>query len=119
MSFAPGMRLDAGGRILLTPDGPELSEADAGRGLLLVDSNWRRAPLLVQAISGDCVPRSLPSLQTAYPRKSQVFEDPDQGLASVEALFAALAILGEPEPKLLEHYHWREQFLAANPELCT
>ena len=102
---------------VLTPEAPELTLADAGRGLLLVDSNWRRAPRLREALVGDFLPRSLPPLKTAYPRMSQVFVDPEQGLASVEALYAALALLGEPRPDLLEEYRWGAEFLAQNPGL--
>ncbi|MDE0914647.1 MAG: DUF367 domain-containing protein [Planctomycetota bacterium] len=117
VNHAPGRTLAAEGRILLTPDAPELSLADAGRGLLLVDCNWRRAPRLREALVGDFLPRSLPPLKTAYPRKSQVFADPEQGLASVEALYAALALLGESRPDLLEGYRWKREFLAQNPGL--
>ncbi len=117
VNHVPGRTLAAEGRIQLTPEAPELTLADAGRGLLLVDSNWRRAPRLREALVGDFLPRSLPPLKTAYPRMSQVFVDPEQGLASVEALYAALALLGEPRPDLLEEYRWGAEFLAQNPGL--
>jgi pre-rRNA-processing protein TSR3 len=110
-------RVDAGGRILLSPDGEELGPQDAGRGLFLVDCSWRRVPTLLAAVDGEPIPRRLPPLVTAYPRRSRLFEDPEQGLASVEALYAALAILGRPRPELLEGYRWAEEFLAANPQL--
>ncbi len=35
----------------------------------------------------------------------------------MEALYAALALLGEVHPELLAAYHWREEFLRANPTL--
>ena len=61
--------------------------------------------------------RSLPrELVTAYPRRSKLNRDPDEGLASVEALFLAAAILGEPEPDLLRHYCWSGEFLERNFE---
>jgi pre-rRNA-processing protein TSR3 len=63
------------------------------------------------------VRRRLPPLATAYPRKSRQFEDPASGLASVEALYAALAILGEARPDLLAQYRWAQGFLDANPQL--
>jgi len=110
-------RLNAAGRILLSPDGEELSRADAGRGLFLVDCSWRRVPTLLAAVDGDPIPRRLPLLVTAYPRRSRIFADPEQGLASVEALYAALAILGRPRPELLAGYRWAEEFLALNPQL--
>ena len=73
------------------PDGEDLSQADRGIRLLLVDCTWRRLPKLV----------------TAYPRRSKLTPDPEHGLASVEALYAAMALLDGPRPELL----------AANPEI--
>lgn len=110
-------RIDAQGRILLTPDGEELGPQDAGRDLFLLDCSWRRVPTLLAAVDGEPIPRRLPPLVTAYPRRSRLFADPEQGLASVEALYAALAILGRPRPELLAGYRWAEEFLAANPQL--
>ena len=119
VKFQSGRRLDAAGRILLTPEGPELSSADGGKGLVLVDCNWRRAPLLRRSLEGPVIHRSLPRLITAYPRKSQNFEDPEAGLASVEALYAATVILGWERRDLLSQYRWAQEFLGANPSLVT
>lgn len=110
-------RLEAGRRLYLAPEGELLSERDRGLPLLLIDCAWRKVPALLKTVDGELLPRRLPPLATAYPRKSMVFEDPHEGLASVEALYAALALLGEVHPELLAGYHWREQFLAANPTL--
>lgn len=109
-------RVDVGRRLLLHTDGPLLSPADAALGLdlLVVDCAWRRVPTLMRMIDGELVHRRLPELITAYPRVSRIFEDPSCGLASVEALYAALALLGAPRPELLEGYYWAEAFLAAN-----
>ena len=117
MSFSPKRRLDAAGRVLLHPEGQRLSAADAGHGLLLIDCSWRRLPVLLRAVDGAPAPRSLPPLVSAYPRRSRLFLDPAQGLASIEALVAALAILGDPRPELLDDYRWRDEFLSANPAL--
>jgi pre-rRNA-processing protein TSR3 len=113
-----GRRVDGRGRILLHPDGEPITEADAGRGLLVLDCAWRRVPELVAQVDGDPPRRRLPALSTAYPRKSRAFEDPERGLASVEAIYAALAILGDVRPEILEGYRWAERFLAANPDLA-
>jgi len=107
-------RIDARGRILLHPDGDEIVPEDRGKSLLLVDCAWRRLPDLLATVDGDPVRRRLPPLATAYPRRSRIFEDPERGLASIEALYAALALLGEPRPDLLVGYRWAEAFLAAN-----
>ena len=59
-------------------------------------------------------PRSLSGWKTAYPRVSKMGTDPDNGLASIEAMYIAYHLLGRPTDGLLDHYHWAEQFLAAN-----
>lgn len=112
-----GRRVDAGRRIWLHPDGDELSAADRGIGVLLIDCTWRRVSKLSSFIDGELVRRRLPRLVTAYPRRSKLVPDPVDGLASVEALYAALAILGDPHPELLNGYRWAAEFLAANPDL--
>jgi pre-rRNA-processing protein TSR3 len=113
----PPFVLAAGRRVLLHPDGEELSERDRGRDLLLIDCCWRRVEPMLRRVTGELAPRRLPSLRTAYPRKSQLATDPEHGLASIEALYAALVLLGEDRPELLAGYRWRDAFLAANPEL--
>ena len=118
LKYDPNTRYDAAGRILLHHEGELLSEADAGRGLFLVDSSWRRLPKLLERVDGEPIRRSLPPLLTAYPRKSQVFEDRERGLASIEALYAAVRILYGPRPELLEGYRWGDEFLRMNPSLA-
>jgi ribosome biogenesis protein Tsr3 len=118
VTYDPDKRVDAGSRILLHKDGDELSARDAGRGLLLIDCAWRRVDSVLATVDGELVRRRLPPLRTAYPRASKLFVDPATGLASVEALYAALVVLGERRPELLEQYRWREPFLALNPQLA-
>ena len=62
----------------------------------------------------DVPARSLSGYRTAYPRVSKQGTDPDNGLASVEALFIAYLILGRPTVGLLDHYRWAEEFLRLN-----
>ena len=81
VSYEPDKRVAAGCRILLHPDGEEITERDADKPLLLIDCAWRRVPQLLATIDGDLEPRRLPRLVTAYPRKSKTFEDPGEGLA--------------------------------------
>lgn len=118
VTYRGDRRVDAAGRVLLHVDGPELSAADRGRGLLLIDCAWRKVDALRATIDGEPIVRRLPPLVTAYPRKSRTFADPDAGLASIEALHAAVALLGEPHEELLEHYRWKDEFLRLNPMLA-
>jgi pre-rRNA-processing protein TSR3 len=101
------------GYVRLAAEGPELSPADADKGLLLLDGSWRWAGSMNKAFL-DVPPRSLHGWRTAYPRVSKRGTDPDNGLASVEALFAAYHILGRPTEGLLDHYRWVEEFLRLN-----
>ena len=118
--FAPlrgNNRVDAGRRIWLHPEGDELGPGDRGLGLLLIDCTWRRLSRLSKRIDGELLPRRLPKLVTAYPRRSKLTPDPEHGLASVEALYAAMALLDAPRPEFLARYRWAAEFLAANPGL--
>lgn len=108
-----GFSFDAAGFTVLAVDAPPLTADDAARPLLLLDSTWRLLPDLVSCLTGDPVRRALPhDLRTAYPRKSADGSDPVAGLASVEALYAALAALGHRDDSLLDDYHWRDEFLS-------
>ncbi|MEE2756000.1 MAG: hypothetical protein VYA30_05045 [Myxococcota bacterium] len=111
-----GFEFNADGYTLLAVDAPALSVADAGRPLLLLDATWRLLPRVKAAVVGDPIARSIPAgVTTAYPRVGTTFPDPAGGLASVEALFIARALLGDYDESLLAAYHWREQFLADLP----
>lgn len=109
--------VDAGARVLLHPEGEDFGPGDLHAPLLLVDCSWRRVPTLLRTVRGDLRPRRLPLLETAYPRRSKTFEDPDSGLASIEALYAALALTGSYTPSLLERYVHAARFLELNPQL--
>lgn len=104
---------DLAGYVRLAAEGPELSAADAGCGLLLLDGSWRWAEAMTRDFA-HVPPRSLHGVKTAYPRVSKLGTDPDNGLASVEALYAAYRLLGRPTEGLLDHYHWRLEFLRLN-----
>jgi pre-rRNA-processing protein TSR3 len=109
IAVPPGLH----GYVRLAAEGPELSSDDASCGLLLLDASWRWAEAMNQSF-GDLPPRSLHGYRTAYPRKSKRGTDPENGLASVEALFVAYHLLGRPTSGLLEHYRWAEEFLRLN-----
>ena len=106
-------RFDATGYILLTLDAPLLTRQDSGHPILILDSTWRLIPQLESCIVGNPLRRTLPgNIITAYPRISKIFKDPEGGLASIEALYVAMKIVGEDNKTLLNAYHWKEQFLS-------
>ena len=101
------------GYVRLGLGGPQLTSADAERGLLVLDGTWRLAEKMEREFE-DVPIRSLGSWQTAYPRVSKLFDDPVAGLATIEAVFAAYVQLGRDTTGLLEQYHWSEEFLLVN-----
>lgn len=107
----PALRLDAEQFTVLAVGAPVLSRSDANRPLLLLDSTWRLLPDIERCLIKQGTARSLPPVETAYPRVSKIAMDPDGGLASVEALYFAKLLLGERDDSLLESYHWKDAFL--------
>lgn len=101
--------------VMLVMEGaPPLSKEDANKGLLLLDSTWRYLPKMIAAV-GTVEKRVLPGqYKTAYPRTQDDCIDPDRGLSSLEALFISYKILGRSTEGLLDHYHWKDQFLFIN-----
>ena len=104
---------DLTGYVRLAAEGPELSAADSPCGLLLLDASWRWAGRMTASFS-EVPARSLHGYKTAYPRVAKSGTDPDNGLASIEALYIAYRLLGCSTDGLLDHYHWKEEFLKAN-----
>lgn len=104
--------------ILLSLDtSEELSHEDGAMGLLVLDATWRYAQKMEQqmAFPPSIRRRRLPGhLKTAYPRRQQDCLDPSQGLASVEAIACAYALMGRSLDGLLDHYHWKESFIEKN-----
>jgi pre-rRNA-processing protein TSR3 len=113
LNYPLRQRPDLGGCVRLAAEGPPLTAADAEKGILLLDGSWRWAAAMTRDFA-DVPPRSLSGWVTAYPRVSRLGTDPDNGLASVEALYAAYHILGRPTAGLLDHYHWAAEFLRSN-----
>ena len=108
-----GERFDADSFVLLDPRGAPLGLEDAERPLLLLDSTWRLLPEMSNALDGRPRRRSISQdICTAYPRRSRGTSDPRFGLATIEALYAALHALGRADLSLLDAYHWRDAFLA-------
>jgi pre-rRNA-processing protein TSR3 len=95
--------------------GPILGPSDAALGLLVLDGTWRWAEAMETQYSHVPV-RSLPPWQTAYPRVSKVFEDPQHGLATIEAVWLAYWCVGRSTAGLLDHYRWGQRFLELNAD---
>lgn len=113
--FDPKVPCLVDGGTLLHPDGPPLGREDVERGLILVDGSWKYSARMVAGLSGTYERRCIPTgLVTAYPRRSKAGTDPATGLASIEALYAALWIGGRAPEDLLAHYYWKEAFLNVN-----
>jgi len=112
---------DATDHILLEIDAPVISPVDLGKPILLLDSTWALLPKIRAKITGNYIPRSLPnSIKTAYPRQSKLFSDPNCGLATLEALYSALCLMGINDPSILDNYHFKDSFLKAfNPTIPT
>jgi len=112
-TFPNPVPIDLSNYVQLGIGGPVLSADDNDKGLLLLDGTWKRAAQMLPFYSHVPV-RSLPPVRTAYPRKSEIFEDPDGGLATIEALYAALKQLNRPTTVLLDQYYWKSRFLELN-----
>lgn len=109
-----GFSFDASGYTLLEIDAPTMSEADAQRPILLLDSTWHLLPKIRAKVYGNFVPRSLPlSIKTGYPRVSKMHSDPN-GLATIEALYVALKFAGRPNPSIIREYPFALHFLTIN-----
>jgi pre-rRNA-processing protein TSR3 len=115
--------IELGAGILLELGAPCLTRADrelvTEGSVVLLDSTWARVPQVLRRLrvrSGARLERrSLPgAVVTAYPRVSKLYQDPPCGLASVEAVYAASLVLGEPRPEVLRDYRWGEEFLRRN-----
>ena len=102
---------DLSNYLLLKVGAPPLSSLDANRGLFIIDGTWKLAAVMERQCPR-IETRSLPgNFQTAYPRRQTECIDPEKGLASVEALYLAHLILERNVEGLLDHYHWKNQFL--------
>jgi pre-rRNA-processing protein TSR3 len=106
---------DLSNYVVLTLGAPELSIDDADYGLFLIDGTWRYAAQMYDKLPKPHLfrPRSLPPFRTAYPRKQTDCPFPNEGLASIEALYVAYKLLGRNPEGLLDNYYWKEPFLHA------
>jgi len=106
--------------ILLHPDGIPLDQLRTtnAASLAAIDCIWKRLSPIIHWLE-----KPLPTLAripdgfvTAYPRLSKHGNDPDGGLATIEALFIGAAFLGHWDTTLLSEYFFGERFLELNDQ---
>lgn len=85
-------------------------------GIAAIDCVWKRLDPILKKIEQP-LPRlvKIPTgFITAYPRQSKKEYDPKSGLATIEAIFVASALLGNPDLSLLSQYYFGKNFLEIN-----
>lgn len=105
--------------VLLDLDAPLLTAEDNSCGILLLDATWRYAERMRSFVrdAPGLKARRLPDhFRTAYPRRQEDCLDPERGLASIEALYAAYTILGRDCKGLFDGYYWKDEFLEKNKQ---
>jgi pre-rRNA-processing protein TSR3 len=115
-SYPTSVLPELNGYILLTMDGPPLTEQDQHLGLFILDATWRYAAQMERSLDLDkALPRSIPAqFRTAYPRYQTACPNPERGLASLEAIYVAYTILKRDISDLFTNYHWGADFLQLN-----
>ena len=88
------------------------------QGIASIDCTWRRLPILLGRVAGTLpvLARIPDGFQTAYPRRSKRNDDPSVGLATIEAIFIAAAMLGHWDLSLLSKYYFGIAFLKLNAQ---
>src|SRR3990167_7343208 len=107
--------------ILLHVDGDPFDSFCSGTAeahkIATIDCTWKRLAPVLNRVSAP-LPKlvKIPDVfVTAYPRRSKnPGQDPEGGLATIEALFIASAFLGEWDETLLGEFHFKNQFLELN-----
>jgi pre-rRNA-processing protein TSR3 len=89
--------------------------------LASVDCVWRRLPKLVEKLEWQnnrkpVLGRIPFGFVTAYPRVGLPHQDPEGGLATIEALFIAVAVLGHWDSSLLSRYYFGPRFIELNTD---
>ena len=82
-----------------------------GVRLLLLDSTWRLLPQIEACLHGEGVRRTLPAVQTAYPRLVRYRTIRWGAWLRWRLLYLAKLMLGERDDCLLDAYYWRAGFL--------
>lgn len=107
-------------QILLHHQGQCLTEIKKSLGqvqaIASIDCVWHRLDSLIRRIEGECptLARIPDGFQTVYPRHNKKGTDPDNSLATIEAIFIAAGLLGHWDLSLLSKYHFAGKFLEVN-----
>ena len=85
-------------------------------GIATVDCVWKRLEGLLKRIAEPrpTFARIPDGFETAYPRRSENNSDPTGGLATIEAIFVAAALLGKWDVSLLSEYYFGRKFIELN-----
>jgi ribosome biogenesis protein Tsr3 len=85
-------------------------------GIACIDCVWRRLDGLLHRVAAPMpVYARIPDgFVTAYPRTSKQNTDPDTGLATIEAIFIAAALVGNWDASLLSEYYFGPKFIELN-----
>jgi pre-rRNA-processing protein TSR3 len=108
--------------LLLHPEGECLSHfrnrSEIATAIACIDCVWRRLPALEKRLAWGAKPglrTKIPEgFKTVYPRVGFGQSDPESGLATIEAIFIAAALLGNPDTSLLSKYYFAKEFLEVN-----
>ena len=86
------------------------------QGIATIDCVWRRLDGLLRRIADPrpILARIPDGFETAYPRHSVKSIDPAGGLATIEAIFVAGALLGNWDVTLLSEYYFGREFVELN-----
>lgn len=108
-------------QLLLHPEGECITQLRDSECTLLaaVDCIWKRLPALLERIEGG-LPRLVripDGFVTVYPRRVEHSPEPEGGLATIEAIFTAAALLGNWDPTLLSEYYFGRAYVERNAEL--
>ncbi len=104
---------------LLHPEGEAVEKLSKDEKLLLVDSNWRKARKMYTRLDQkypNMRKISISGFVSGYPWKKG---RPENGLCSIEVLFAAHLIAGIYDKSLSENYKYKDKFMELNKNIIA
>jgi len=110
---------DFTGLTLLHPEGEPVKKLSKDEKLLVVDSNWRKARKMYNRLEQKYPTMkkiSVSGFVSGYPWKKG---RPENGLCSIEAIFATLLFAGIRDESLFENYRYKDRFFELNKEIIA